>query len=140
VLLSKGGSAPNYFGIWIYDGQQSRTSVAFEWSCVMKLALFGSSHEEIEEIACDLIVRHGLYAYDEAIRLSEIAHLPHTMNRSNLYRQVANKIEISFEIANDLMREKLRQRMTAGPHLPDLVTRLNSQHLPRELRRASPRN
>jgi hypothetical protein len=95
----------------------------------MKHALFGPSPEEIDRMACDLIVRHGLDAYDEAVRLSEVTHLlPHTLMRSNLYRQVADQIELSFTIA----REKLRAKMTVDAHVLDLVARLNAQEQSRE--------
>ena len=42
----------------------------------MRLGLFGPSQEEIDEVARDLIHRHGLNAYDEAVRLSEVARNP----------------------------------------------------------------
>jgi len=92
----------------------------------MKLGLFGPSREEIDRTARDLIVRYGLGAHGEAIRLSEVARLlPHGLKQSKLYRQSADHIEASFAIA----REKLQQKITAGPHVLELVGRLNSQEL-----------
>jgi hypothetical protein len=73
----------------------------------MESAFFGPFPDEIESIACGLIRRYGLGAYDEAIRLSEGNNrLPHTLNRPRLYRQVADRIEQSFAVA----RQKLRER------------------------------
>jgi hypothetical protein len=103
----------------------------------MKLALFGPSREEIDRIARDLIVRYGLGAHDEAIRLSEVARLlPHGLKRSKLYRQAADHIQASFEIA----RERLHQKIAARPHILELVARLNSQELARQSTASSVRN
>jgi hypothetical protein len=100
----------------------------------MRLGLFGPS---CEEVARDLIVRYGLGAYDEAIRLSEVARLlPHSLKRSKLYRQAADHIEASFAIA----RERLHQKITAGPHMLELVARLNSQELARQSTASFARN
>jgi hypothetical protein len=103
----------------------------------MKLAFFGPSREEIDGIARDLIVRYRLGAHDEAIRLSEVARLlPHGLKRSRLYRQVAEHIEASFAIA----RERLHEKVSAGPHVLELVARLNSQELAPQPTASSVRN
>jgi hypothetical protein len=41
----------------------------------MKLQIFGPSREDIDQLAYELIVLHGLDAFDEAVRLSEVARL-----------------------------------------------------------------
>ena len=68
----------------------------------MRLGLFGPSRQEVDALAHDLIVRHGLDAYDEAIRLSEIVQLlPHSIRQRRLYELAAARIEQSFEIARE---------------------------------------
>ena len=90
----------------------------------MKLDLFGPSREEVDQIAHDLIVVHGLAAHDEAVRLAEVAHLlPHGLRQSKLYRLAAAEIERSFAIA----RETVLQRRTGDSGVLALVARLNAQ-------------
>jgi hypothetical protein len=68
----------------------------------MRLGLFGPSRQEVDALAHDLIVRHGLDAYDEAIRLSEIVQLlPRSIRQRRLYELAAERIEQSFEIARE---------------------------------------
>jgi hypothetical protein len=94
----------------------------------MESAFIEPSIEEIESIACGLIRRHGLGAYDEAIRISEVySRIPHTLNWT-IYRQVADHIEQSFAVA----RQKLREKKSAGQKVLELVARLNSQDTARE--------
>jgi hypothetical protein len=69
--------------------------------------LFGPSQEEIDEIAHDLIVRHGLNAYDEAVHLSEVVRLlPRSLRQRKMYELAAVQIERSFETARTRLREK----------------------------------
>jgi hypothetical protein len=74
----------------------------------MRLGLFGPSKDEVDALAHDLIVRHGLEAYDEAIRLSEVVQLlPRAIRQRRLYDRVAARIEQSFEIAREAVRNRL---------------------------------
>ncbi len=57
----------------------------------------GPSHEEIEAVAHDMIARHGLEAYEEAIRLSEVARFLGSSKNNKLYRLAAHHIKLSFE-------------------------------------------
>ena len=66
---------------------------------------FGPSFNEVEEVAHDLIVRHGIWAYDEAIHLSEVARSIGSLRNEKLYRLVANHTKISFEVAWKNLRE-----------------------------------
>ena len=92
----------------------------------MAFALFRPSQAEVDQLAHDLIVAHGLGAYEEAIRLSEIVSLlPHSARRSKLYRLAGGRIEISFAAA----REKLREKQLADPGVLNLVGRLNAHEL-----------
>ena len=92
----------------------------------MGFALFGPSEAEVDQVAHDLIVAHGLGAYAEAIRLSEIVSLlPHSARQSKLYRLAGSRIELSFATA----REKLREKQLADPRVLNLVGRLNAQDL-----------
>jgi hypothetical protein len=72
-----------------------------------KFARFETPREEVDALAYDLIVRHGLDAYDEAIHLSEVArfHL-HSSKNDKLYRLAAHQIEISFETAWENTRQR----------------------------------
>jgi hypothetical protein len=89
-------------------------------------ALFGPTQDEVDQVAHDLIVAHGLGAYDEAIRLSEIVSLlPHSARQSKLYKLAGNRIELSFATA----REKFRERRVADPRVLELIGRLNAQDL-----------
>jgi len=78
----------------------------------MRLGLFSPSREEVDALARDLIVRHGLDAYDEAIRLSEVVQLlPHSIRQQRLYQRAAARIEESFKIA----RQAARNRVESDP-------------------------
>jgi hypothetical protein len=89
-------------------------------------ALFGPTQDEVDQVAHDLIVAHGLGAYDEAVRLSEIVSLlPHSARQSKLYKLASNRIEHSFATA----REKFRERRLADPRVLELIGRLNAQDL-----------
>jgi hypothetical protein len=66
----------------------------------------GPLHEEIEATAHDLIVRHGVWAYDEAIHLSEVARFIGSPKNDKLYRLAAHEIKISFETAWGSLRAK----------------------------------
>jgi hypothetical protein len=71
----------------------------------MRLGLFGPSRQEVDALAHDLIVRHGLEAYEEAIRLSEVVQLlPRAIRQRRLYELAAARIEQSFEIAREAAR------------------------------------
>jgi hypothetical protein len=77
----------------------------------MSWRLFGPSRAEIDAISYDLIVRHGLGAYDEAIHLSQVARrLLRSRRKSELYRLAARQIERSME----LPRTSPRQKQTSG--------------------------
>jgi hypothetical protein len=72
-----------------------------------KLPSFGPSREEIENIARDLIIRHGADAYDEAVHLSKIARfLLGSSSRSQLYRAAAIRIEVLLADAREPVRLK----------------------------------
>jgi hypothetical protein len=71
---------------------------------------FGPSFNEVEEVAYDLIVRHGIWAYDEAIHLSEVARLMGSSRNAKLYRLAANHTKISFEVAWKNLREMRTNR------------------------------
>jgi hypothetical protein len=58
------------------------------------------------------------------------------LKQSKLYQQAADHIEVSFAIA----REKLQHKITAGPHVLELVARLNSQEPSRQSTASFPRN
>ncbi|WP_158816134.1 hypothetical protein [Methylocapsa sp. S129] len=78
------------------------------WVNAMSLRLFGPSQGEIDEIAHDLIVRHGLDAYDEAVHLSEAVRLlPRSVRQRKMYRLAAVQIEQSFETARKRLGQKL---------------------------------
>jgi hypothetical protein len=80
----------------------------------MRLGLFGPSRQEVDALAHDLIVRHGLDAHDEAIRLSEVVQLlPRAIRQRRLYEQAAARIEQSFEIAREAARNRLEDRSAA---------------------------
>jgi hypothetical protein len=73
----------------------------------MRFRLFGPSRQEVDALARDLIVRHGLGAYDEAIRLSEVVQLlPRSLRQRKLYELAAARIEQSFEIARRGAKER----------------------------------
>jgi hypothetical protein len=73
----------------------------------MRFRLFGPSRQEVDALARDLIVRHGLGAYDEAIRLSEVVQiLPRPLRQRKLYELAAARIEQSFEIARRGSKER----------------------------------
>jgi hypothetical protein len=73
----------------------------------MRFRLFGPSRQEVDALARDLIVRHGLGAYDEAIRLSEVVQLlPRSLRQRKLYELAAARIEQSFEIARRGSKER----------------------------------
>jgi hypothetical protein len=73
----------------------------------VRLRLFGPSQEEIDEVARDLILRHGLNAYDEAVHLSEVARLlPRSLRQRKIYELAAVRIERSFETAQKRLRER----------------------------------
>ena len=92
----------------------------------MKFQLFGPTRQDADQMAYQLIVLHGLNAYDEAIRLSEVARKLARPNRqSKLYRMAADEIERSFKIA----WRKVDGRAPSKPHILDLVGRLNAQGL-----------
>ena len=92
----------------------------------MSFLLFGPSQAEIDQVAYDLIVAHGLGAYEEAIRLSEIVSLlPHAARQSKLYKLAGNRIELSFAAA----REKFREKHLADPGVLNLIERLNAHEL-----------
>jgi hypothetical protein len=71
----------------------------------------GPLQEEIESFAHDLIVRHGVLAYDEAIHLSEVARSLGSARNAKLYRLAAREIEISFNVA----WKKISLRENLGP-------------------------
>ena len=80
----------------------------------MRLGLFGPSRQEVDALAHDLIVRHGLAAHDEAIRLSEVVQLlPRSVRQRRLYEQAAVRIEQSFEIAREAARNRLEDHPAA---------------------------
>src|SRR5260221_9063590 len=59
----------------------------------MPFRLFGPSQDEVDALARDLIARHGLGAYDEAVRLSEIVQLlPRALRQRRLYELAAARI------------------------------------------------
>jgi hypothetical protein len=92
----------------------------------VSFALFGPSQAEVDQVAHDLIVAHGLGAYEEAIRLSEIVSLlPHSGRQSKLYKLAGSRIELSFATA----REKFREKHLADPRVLKLIGRLNAQQL-----------
>jgi hypothetical protein len=73
----------------------------------MRFRLFGPSQEEIDEVASDLIARHGLNAYDEAVHLAEVAQLlPRSLRQRKVYELAAVQIERSFETALKRLRER----------------------------------
>jgi hypothetical protein len=72
----------------------------------MQFRLFGPSQEEIDEVARDLIVRHGLDAYDEAVHLSEVIRLiPRSPRQRKIYDLAAVQIERSFNVARGRLRD-----------------------------------
>jgi len=92
----------------------------------VSFALFGPSQAEVDRVAHDLIVAHGLGAYEEAIRLSEVVSLlPHSARQSKLYKLASSRIELSFATA----REKLREKHLPDPRVLNLIGRLNAQEL-----------
>jgi transposase len=92
----------------------------------MKFNVFGPTRQDADQMAYQLIVLHGLGAYDEAVRLSEVARTLARPNRqSKLYRMAAEEIDRSFKIA----WRNVRGRAAAKPHILDLVGRLNTQGL-----------
>jgi hypothetical protein len=69
--------------------------------------LFGPSQEEIDEVARDLILRHGLDAYDEAVHLSEVVRLlPRSLRQRKMYELAAVRIERSFGMAQKRLGER----------------------------------
>jgi hypothetical protein len=87
------------------------------------LALFGPARDEVDQVAHDLIVTHGLSAYAEAVRLSNIVSLlPHAPRESKLYRLAGARIKTTFEAA----REKLRETRTSDFSVLRLVGHLNA--------------
>jgi hypothetical protein len=76
----------------------------------------GPTHAEVEAVAHDLILRHGVWAHDEAIHLSEIARFIGSARNAKLYRLAADRIRLSFEVA----WESIRQRRTKGA-APSLI-------------------
>jgi hypothetical protein len=73
----------------------------------MRFRLFGPSKEEIDEVASDLIARHGLNAYDEAVHLAGVAQLlPRSLRQRKIYELAAVQIERSFETALKRLRER----------------------------------
>jgi len=87
----------------------------------MQLPWSGPSREEIIGVTTDLIVRHGLFAHDEAIHLSEVARFIGASRNDQLYRMAATEIQLTF----DLAWEKIRQRGTRR-HF-DYLSILNAQ-------------
>jgi len=77
------------------------------------------SREEVEAVAHDLIVGHGLFAHDEAIHISEVARFLGSSKESKFYRLAADEIKLSFDAA----WENIRQRQTGGP--PSYLSTLN---------------
>jgi hypothetical protein len=57
------------------------------------------SREEVEAVAHDLIVRHSLKAYEEAVHLSEVARSLGSSKNDELYRLAADEIKLSFDEA-----------------------------------------
>ena len=92
----------------------------------MQFPLFGPTRQDADRMAHRLIVLHGLGAYDEAMRLSEVAR---TMKRpgrqAKLYRMAADEIDRSFKIA----WRNVGDRAAAKSHILDLVGQLNADGL-----------
>jgi hypothetical protein len=60
----------------------------------MRFRLFGPPQEEIDEVASDLIARHGLNAYDEAVHLAKVAQLlPRSLRQRKIYELAAVRDE-----------------------------------------------
>jgi hypothetical protein len=74
----------------------------------------GPLQQEIEAFAHDLIVRHGVRAYDEAIHLSEVARSIGSARNAKLYRLAAREIEASFNAA--WKKISLRENSRATQH------------------------
>jgi hypothetical protein len=92
-----------------------RGYVTFARGGAVQFRLFGPSQEEINEVARDLIVRHGLDAYDEAIHLSEVIRLiPRSPRQRKIYDLAAVQIERSFNVARGLLRD--RSTGASPPH------------------------
>jgi hypothetical protein len=85
----------------------AKSTVAWREGSSVRLGLFGPSQKEIDEVARDLIHRHGLNAYDEAVHLSEVARiLPRSFRQRKTYELAAIRIEQSFETAQKRLRER----------------------------------
>jgi len=82
---------------------------------------FGLSREEIKVVTHDLIVRHGLNAYEEAIHLAEVARFLGSSKNGKLYRLAANEIKLSFDAA---WKKVCAGRTDASPNY---LSRLNQQ-------------
>jgi hypothetical protein len=65
----------------------------------------GPTFEEVEAVAYDLILRHGVWAHDEAIHLSDVALFVGSSKNAKMYRLAAHQIKHSFELAWENMRE-----------------------------------
>ena len=81
----------------------------------------GPSREQITAVSHDLIVRHGLNAYDEAIHLSEVAQFLGSSKNGKLYRLAADEIKLSFDAAWKMVCTGRKNR------LPDYLAQLNQQ-------------
>jgi hypothetical protein len=92
------------------DGSDGSVSPTFADKLASWLGL-GPLQEEIESFAHDLIVRHGVLAYEEAIHLSEVARAIGSTRNAKLYRLAAREIEISFNLA----WERISQRENLSP-------------------------
>ena len=66
----------------------------------MRLPFIDPSREEVVAVATDLIVRFGLQAHDEVLRLEEVAVQMRAIKNRRLYRLAAREIERSFAEAH----------------------------------------
>jgi hypothetical protein len=96
----------------------------------MRFPWSGPSREEIRSVTHDLIVRHGLFARDEAVHLSEVARFLGSSKNDRLYRLAADEIKTSF----DLAWQKICQRRIDEPS--DYLSTLNRQSADISLRRS----
>jgi hypothetical protein len=110
----------------LIKGFGGTASAAYEWSSAMKFALFGPTRQDADQMAHSLIVQHGLGAYNEALRLSEVAGaLRRSHRQARLYRMAADEIDRSFKIA----WRNVGERAAAKSHILDLVGQLNAKGL-----------
>jgi hypothetical protein len=66
----------------------------------------GPTYSEVEVVAHDLILRHGVWAHDEAIHLSDVALFVGSSKNAKLYRLAAQQIKHSFEVAWRNIRQR----------------------------------